>query len=200
MDMKIIVFLFTVSFLCGDAFDGPYQGSCKLALDPDCDCRIYHFFCSQSSSNTPYHILARQFCSTHFDNLVRIESAQEQDAIVKFIKDNNLNDKDCIPEKGFWIGLDDRVKEGDFVWLERPLRQGLCPQSYKNWAPDEPNNNTKQHPFGQDCGQLWFRDDNDGKWDDEYCNFRPKGAVCEERVPHCNYAEYGIDVSQIPDC
>ncbi|XP_077986914.1 C-type lectin mosGCTL-1-like [Glandiceps talaboti] len=177
------------------------QGSCKLALSPGCDCRIYYFYCEQSSANHAYYDKARDFCYANYDGLVRLESEQQHDAVINFITVNNYTAASCISNYGFWMGFEDTTKEGDFVWLESTVRQGLCTTTYSIWSPNEPNNNTKKNATGgQDCGQLWFRGSRNGKWDDEYCDFRPKGAVCEDRIPHCNYAEYGYNITGIPDC
>ncbi|XP_070543934.1 low affinity immunoglobulin epsilon Fc receptor-like [Ptychodera flava] len=89
----------------------------------------------------------------------------------------------CITKFGFWIGLDDRFEEGEYIWSDgSPLCPPCC---YTNWARGEPNDNKKKDPLGQDCVQLWFRGSHNGKWDDEYCNYRPKGIVCEIPDPHC---------------
>ncbi|XP_077986174.1 C-type lectin mosGCTL-1-like [Glandiceps talaboti] len=179
MDVKLVVFLCALSFTCVYSEDSEFDGS---------------------DGNQPYYFKARQYCRQNYDGLVRLESAQEQNAVAGYIQANGLDSNDCIPGKGFWIGLDDKRSEGDFVWLDNTIRQGLCTSGYENWAKREPNNNTKKSALGQDCVQLWFRGKRNGQWDDEYCNYRPKGAVCEQRVPHCNYADYDIDASTIPDC
>ncbi|XP_077986173.1 C-type lectin mosGCTL-1-like [Glandiceps talaboti] len=150
--------------------------------------------------NRPYYAKASQFCSEEYDGLVRLESAQEQDAVVGYIQANGLDNNACIPGKGFWIGLDDKRSEGDYVWLGNTIRQSLCSSGYSNWTSGEPNNNVKENALGQDCVQLWFRGTRYGQWDDEYCDYRPKGAVCEQRVPNCDYAAYDINDAQIPDC
>ncbi|XP_077987459.1 salivary C-type lectin 2-like [Glandiceps talaboti] len=160
--------------------------------DSDCDCRVYYFFCEQNEEGRPYYDDASHFCLENYHGLARLQSEEQHNAVVGFITKNNLDDHSCITKHGFWIGMDDRDEEGDFVWLGDTVRDGLCePGDYSNWAPGEPNNNIKRtDPGGQDCVQLWFR--KGGLWDDEYCDVRPKGAVCEERYPHCNDVPDGI--------
>ncbi|XP_077998128.1 salivary C-type lectin 2-like [Glandiceps talaboti] len=192
MDLKLaLVFAYGLSCAFADPdnpYEGQYQGSCYLELnEPDCDCRVYHFFCEQNSERIhSYYEVASRFCLKNYHGLARLQSEQQHNAIVWYIKDNALDDNSCITKHGFWIGLDDRDEEGDFVWLGDTVRDGLCePGDYSNWASGEPNNNIKKNdPGGQDCVQLWFR--RGGLWDDEYCNVRPKGGVCEERYPHCH--------------
>ncbi|XP_077983266.1 low affinity immunoglobulin epsilon Fc receptor-like [Glandiceps talaboti] len=88
---------------------------------------------------------------------------------------------DCVPMYGFFIGLTDDAAEGNYVWNDGV---STCPIDYSNWHSGEPNNNPKQDVNGQDCVQMWFRANKNanGEWDDEYCDYRPKGVVCQTRV------------------
>ena len=70
-----------------------------------------------------------------------------------FIAKNHLDGPPCITGYGFFIGLNDRDDEGNYVWSNG---EPLCPGSYTNWAPGEPNNNDNLDPDGQDCAQLWY--------------------------------------------
>ena len=68
-----------------------------------------------------------------------------------------------------WIGLNDKVKEGIYVWSDG------SPVRYFNWADGQPDNNGA----GQDCIYIWH--DNTvpvGKWDDESCGLT-FAFVCE---------------------
>ncbi|XP_035682837.1 latent-transforming growth factor beta-binding protein 2-like [Branchiostoma floridae] len=69
-----------------------------------------------------------------------------------------------------WIGLDDRLNEGQFMWSDgTALGAG-----YSNWSPGEPNDLSTTS--AQDCVHLWslagFR------WDDQPCD-RMEHFVCQ---------------------
>ena len=69
-----------------------------------------------------------------------------------------------LNKRNGWIGLNDEVKEGTWVWVDGSVL------SYKNWDSGQPsNNNNNQH-----CG---FRTSN-GKWNDFTCS-TPKSYICE---------------------
>merc|ERR1719410_2756052 len=57
-----------------------------------------------------------------------------------------------------WIGLNDRFKEGQFVWPN-----GAKPR-YTNWSPSEPNNVGAK---GEDCAVIYSHN---GKWNDYNCD------------------------------
>ncbi|XP_002740418.1 C-type lectin domain family 19 member A-like [Saccoglossus kowalevskii] len=87
-----------------------------------------------------------------------------------------MDSPQCVPNYGFWIGLQDGdgADEGVYKWGD-----GTTP-CYQNWAKDNPNNNVKKNATsGQDCVQLWARPGKGLLWDDEYCDYRPKGIVCQ---------------------
>ncbi|XP_070537159.1 perlucin-like protein isoform X2 [Ptychodera flava] len=143
-----------------------------------CMCTRYEVFCDSAHGETA--AAAQAFCEERGGTLANMKTKEIDDAVRTFIKNEKLDNQGCAENYGFWIGLNDRKVEGQHEWSDGTP---LCP-SYTNWAPDQPNNNDKKDPDGQDCGQLWFRGNNDLRWDDEYCDYRPKGIVCE--IPnHC---------------
>ncbi|XP_077982410.1 low affinity immunoglobulin epsilon Fc receptor-like [Glandiceps talaboti] len=115
---------------------------------------------------------ADQICKDKGGRLAKLANKEHDGLIHHYIIDFGIGDE---VSSGFWIGLSDIDTEDTFRWLDGD-RLGVC-NMYSNWAPREPNNNLKRNPNGQDCVQLskrkWYR------WDDEYCDFRPKGYVCE---------------------
>jgi hypothetical protein len=86
--------------------------------------------------------------------LVTITSMAEND----FVFNNGVKDP-SVPvgafDRGIWIGLNDAMTEGRFVWANGEA------VSYTNWEPGEPNN----FPPGEDFGTMlpW-----DGKWNDYF--------------------------------
>jgi Lectin C-type domain len=70
-----------------------------------------------------------------------------------------------------WIGFDDSMVEGNFVWVTGEATL------YTNWAPGEPNNGGSS---GEDCA-LTNRAGQLGRWDDRDC--RDDYAFVCERVP-----------------
>ena len=76
---------------------------------------------------------ARAKCQLHGGDLISITSKEEEKRIQLMISK-------LSSDKTFWCGLNDRAKEGEFVWSDG------SEYSYKNWRKDEPNNMQ-----GEDC-------------------------------------------------
>ncbi|XP_078000508.1 lectin-like [Glandiceps talaboti] len=146
-----------------------------------CGCIRYDIYCQQPKDDHPYQENARKFCESDGGSLAILNTKEIDDLIREKILAHDDYLKACIPKHGFWIGLidGDGDDEGNYVW-----DAGYCPATHFNWAPNEPDNNTKQNPeSGQDCVQMWFRPPkSEGQWDDEYCDHRPKGFICQHEV------------------
>ena len=92
---------------------------------------------------------AEEYChDKHGGILARIPNKQTDDLIRGHIVSSGAGD---VVATGFWIGYNDIHTEGQFEWANG----GVTCEDYVNWAPNEPNNNTKQREEGQDCVQLW---------------------------------------------
>ncbi|XP_077987552.1 salivary C-type lectin 2-like [Glandiceps talaboti] len=159
--------------------------SLEFPNDFACGCVRYDIYCEQAEDDTPYYQNAKSFCEANGGSLAILKT-RKIDAKVRNAIVDHVNTSICIPSHGFWIGLSDSQTEGEFLWDD-----GLntCPPEFTNWTPREPNNNTKlDTEHGQDCVQLWYRGNRKGKWDDEYCNERPKGIVCQRYVATCTPA------------
>ncbi|XP_078000060.1 echinoidin-like [Glandiceps talaboti] len=126
---------------------------------------------------------AQQFCEGLDPPgiLANLKTKEIDEAVRHFIMEQEMNNQDCVHHYGFWIGLGDAEEEGNYVWSDG---DPMCEGSYTNWAPGEPDNNDKHDPDGQDCVQLWFRSGNKLLWDDEYCDYRAKGLVCEVSIDY----------------
>ena len=89
--------------------------------------------------------------------MVTIDDATEDDWLYTTLRTIN-------PGSKWWIGLNDRAIEGDFVWSDG------TPVGYTNWNSSEPNN----AGGNEDCGQLnRFNENNSnepGTWNDEPCS------------------------------
>ena len=68
-----------------------------------------------------------------------------------------------------WIGLNDIVSEGDWVWLD-----GLT-VDYRNWDTGEPNDSGSS---GEDCGVIMVESGRFSFWDDRPCD-NNRAYVCE---------------------
>ncbi|XP_070581707.1 perlucin-like protein [Ptychodera flava] len=176
--------------LSGVVFVGAAHWDCVPSF---CKCLRYEVHCEMSADvnqgGQTYYGYAEKVCADRGGRLANLNTKEIDDCVRDFISDNNLDEPPCInkPQWGFFIGLTDVDNEGTFVW-----NNGIeiCGSTYSNWAPREPNNNTRKDPNGQDCVQLWYRFGNNGKWDDEYCNCRPKGFVCEIPTDCCCNGSY----------
>ena len=67
-----------------------------------------------------------------------------------------------------WIGLNDRIEEGKWVWVDGSV------SNYTNWLSDHPDKNNTQN--------CVFREGN-GKWKDLRCS-SSKGYICETPAPN----------------
>ncbi|XP_070577085.1 perlucin-like protein [Ptychodera flava] len=146
-----------------------------------CPSSKYEVFCQQDqhdqtgNSSMTYYEEAEAACEARNGTLATLKDAASFQAVQNLILANMLHRAPCINTHGFWIGLDDRDAENNFRWSDNTT----LGNSFVNWAGGEPNNKVKLDSEGQDCVQLWFRGSRTGQWDDEYCNVRPKGFVCE---------------------
>ena len=107
---------------------------------------------------------ARAVCLGFGGDLVTIKNERE----MQFLRDLTIT--------GFernWIGLNDRLKEGQFVWSDgTPFNSSV----YNDWGDGEPNNDDGN----EDCVEL----DYTGRWNDIPCSGthyyiceRPKGGL-----------------------
>lgn len=101
---------------------------------------------------------ARTTCQIVGYDLAVVSSGAEHDFIVATIKSKSKND--------WHIGLTDRAKESEFVWVDGSKA------SFTRWATLQPDN-------------FWFNEDcvvvrRDGTWNDVDCTGGPREAfVCE---------------------
>nr|BAA85103.1 PfG4 [Ptychodera flava] len=153
-------------------------------------CIRYEVYCQQDEDDRPYQQKASAVCRSRFirrgyaGRLAVLNNGYVDGEIRDLIKSNKLHKKKCIKNHGFFIGLSDSRSEGRYDWKNGD-RMGQ--NDYENWARGQPDNDTKlDRRNGQDCVQLWYRNGTRGKWDDEYCDERPKGFVCEVPDPYCH--------------
>lgn len=102
---------------------------------------------------------ARQWCQTHFTNMVPIRSQKETEFL------NNL-----LPfnPKYYWIGI--HKVAGVWTWAESNQNVSVEDQ---NWATAEPDTIA-----GQDCVEIYIKRETDtAKWNNEKCRNK-KGTVC----------------------
>ena len=98
--------------------------------------------------------------------LAQIETKDENDFLQRLL----------IPGWEYWIGGEDRIKEGYWVWS---MTQE--PFVFKAWAAGEPNNapgdEDKVDPNHEDCLVLI----GSGRWNDRNC-YRPRASICERVI------------------
>uniref|UniRef100_H3B614 Collectin-12 n=1 Tax=Latimeria chalumnae TaxID=7897 RepID=H3B614_LATCH len=92
---------------------------------------------------------AIKFCEERSSIMVIINDREEQQWLKK-----QINGKGS-----FWIGLTDRVKENEWVWLDG------TPLNYTNWKMGQPDNWNHGHEPGEDCAGVIYA----GSWNDFYC-------------------------------
>jgi hypothetical protein len=69
---------------------------------------------------------------------------------------------------GTWLGLNDLVSEGSWIWDDR------TPLVYENWDEGEPND-----AGGEDCGIIMTSRDRASYWDDRACDSE-RSYICEQ--------------------
>ncbi|KAL4224113.1 hypothetical protein ACF0H5_017567 [Mactra antiquata] len=104
---------------------------------------------------------AEHFCRQHNGNLVRIESAIENDFLIDHVN--------FMKETSWWIGLTDDDLEGHWVWYGTDT-----PSTFTGWLPGQPNN----YEGKEDCAELWLYN---GKWswNDHQCDTHKITPICE---------------------
>ena len=130
---------------CPSGWDG-YGNSC------------YKFVIQSSSMRGLNWVNARRVCLGYGGDLVSIANQSEMSFV--------YNKSSKVWNQHYWIGLNDRHNENQFVWSDgTPYNTS----EYSNWYPGEPN-----HLQGEDCVEL-FRT----HWNDDNCN-KEYGYICEK--------------------
>ncbi|XP_064635622.1 macrophage mannose receptor 1-like [Lineus longissimus] len=114
------------------------------------------------------HSDARLDCSKHMGDLVKIESKEENEFLLDYIK-TNLYD---VPLNGFWIGADrfDWRTQYGAVWVWLSDNKLLNQSRFSNWGSGEPHKDTSRN--------CLYVDHNDLKWLGSVCNVK-RQAICE---------------------
>ena len=123
--------------------------------------RCYRFFNKDGLSYPEM----RATCQQAGGDLARIDNTQ-QDALAQFLAGKSRA----------FIGLTDRVKEGQFTWTD-----GTSP-IYSNWSPGEPNDYLGK----EDCTVINWHGNS---WNDVKCtsNDASEGFVCSAEAPRPGY-------------
>ena len=117
---------------------------------------------------------ARDNCIANGGDLVRIDSAQENDLVFGLARSPIIADD-------WWVGGNDRVEEGLWVWLDdtAPIVtcQPICTPGalFQQFRANEPNNGTAA---GEDC-MIIESDNSNEEWDDRNCELQSYPYVCE---------------------
>ncbi|XP_074624200.1 uncharacterized protein LOC141882148 isoform X4 [Acropora palmata] len=106
--------------------------------------------CYQFNPNKKSWLLARLSCARHRGELASIHSPVEQAHITLAVGPYGLNAE-------AWIGLNDRIVEGEFFWSDRSVVE------YINW--DKLNSYYSWR--SSDCASV--KKDNEGRWREQSC-------------------------------
>jgi hypothetical protein len=78
--------------------------------------------------------------------------------------------------KSLWIGLTDRIVEGEFLWANTNQKLGLA-----NWETGEPNGKAKENCVYVGIQSYYDKSVNDfGLWGDANCNTNVFFALCQK--------------------
>ncbi|XP_025079230.1 low affinity immunoglobulin epsilon Fc receptor-like [Pomacea canaliculata] len=109
---------------------------------------------------------ARELCMAIAGNLVEVKSADENNFLSSFIKSHAV--------RGAWIGLEDFVEEGRFVFASNQEVP-----SYTNWGHGQPDDLNRN----QDC--VWIPNQPTrwtvGFWDDMECSIKTP-TICKDSL------------------
>ena len=145
---------------CPSGWDG-YGNSC------------YKFVVRSSSMQGRNWENASRDCLGYGGYLVSIASQSEMSFI--------YNRSSKVWNEHYWIGLNDRRNESQFVWSDgTPYNASV----YSNWYPGEPNDNGG----AEDCVELYRTSWNDNGCEGEY------GYICEKNKPKGNLEMHIIDI------
>ncbi|XP_064416148.1 L-selectin [Latimeria chalumnae] len=125
------------------------------------DCWTYHY-----SNFSMTWVKARNWCQTHFTDMVAIQNMEEN---------TYLNENVPFNRRYYWIGI--RKINSTWTWIGTNKKLS---KEAQNWAPNEPNNKKNN----EDCVEIYIkREKNTGKWNDERCG-KEKAALCYKAA--CN--------------
>ena len=116
---------------------------------------------------------ARSKCESLGAQLVKIESAEEND----FLKKTYLSSSGVT----YWIGLSDRLVEGEWIWAD-----GSSLGGYTNWHQNPNNLGGNQHCVHIATGPFFIGEYNfngyDAGWNDLECDITLR-YICESFSP-----------------
>ncbi|XP_068745159.1 perlucin-like protein [Montipora capricornis] len=128
-------------------------------------------YCYLVSGYTGTRDQARSYCRARGGDLVKINSAEENEFVLNLIQQRQ-------PSLGeFWIDLKWYSSVKQFLWNDNSV------PVYKNWAPHEPNGKVNEP-----CVIMWNGQNvslrPSGTWNDRSCTNNPRhcGSVCK-RLP-----------------
>ncbi|XP_038629988.1 CD209 antigen-like protein E [Scyliorhinus canicula] len=114
---------------------------------------------------------SKQECEFQNSHLVIINTPEEQNSIVRFIKEK---------KDDYWIGLTDRAEEDKWKWVD-----GSTVSSF-DWIEGQPDDSNNE-----DCATISERTSPDTfGWNDDSCG-RPHSFICEKwALPHINATDF----------
>ncbi|XP_019625813.1 PREDICTED: LOW QUALITY PROTEIN: sushi, von Willebrand factor type A, EGF and pentraxin domain-containing protein 1-like [Branchiostoma belcheri] len=123
---------------------------CVAIIECPLGSRLFRDTCYLVSNTTATYRAAGETCRQHGGLLAMVKDKDTQDFIME-----NYSGKDM------WIGLDDRLTEGEFLWAD-----GSSLDSFTYWTYGEPNDGGARIR-SQDCVHLWLAAQQ--RWDDTSC-------------------------------
>uniref|UniRef100_A0A3Q3VNU8 C-type lectin domain-containing protein n=1 Tax=Mola mola TaxID=94237 RepID=A0A3Q3VNU8_MOLML len=134
----------------------------KMAKRSRCQCpqgwRENEDKCYYFSADTKSWSDANTFCSEQGSDLLSIRDIHER-----------LWVRTQISTEVYWIGLNDRSREGVWEWSDGSGDPNIV-WCFRAWIPGQPDN-WGDAP-GEDCGQVVGS--NSGQWNDENCDIENK--------------------------
>ncbi|XP_060558401.1 macrophage mannose receptor 1-like [Ruditapes philippinarum] len=102
---------------------------------------------------------ARDFCKIHGGDILRVDSAAEQNWIFRQLR--NMQNHSHVPPSHWWVGMNNREYLSKWEWAD-----GTPVGRFIHWKPGEPNN----HNGNERCGEIW----NPNQFNDAQCSTKYK--------------------------
>uniref|UniRef100_A0A3Q3BJA4 C-type lectin domain-containing protein n=1 Tax=Kryptolebias marmoratus TaxID=37003 RepID=A0A3Q3BJA4_KRYMA len=158
----ILIFVNYGEMLCSHLFKAQTCLKCGAGWEEHGG-KCYYFNTNRTSWSD-----SRASCRDLGGDLVKIDSREEQDFLVKRVRGMMRNEVDF-----FWIGLTDSETEGRWLWVDgSPLNESLT--FWMKFEPDDWKNHENCVTVRKIEGHEYLK-----CWNDQYCSFFYK-SICEK--------------------
>ncbi|XP_069140714.1 perlucin-like protein isoform X2 [Argopecten irradians] len=117
----------------------------------------YNKYCYLFRHTTGSWFTAKAYCESEYASLAEIKNVQENDFIVRTIRNIDLPGV-SLASRSYYVGGTDHAKEGEWIWAGSKDRM-----TFDNFQPPEPNNKANNEHCLSLYGPIHF------SWNDDGC-------------------------------